>query len=717
MKNKKVLKLLSLFALICILANTFAVVGFASDSAEVNVTIANNGAPVVYNAPVTVTDVDGDNSLTINDALIIAHTEYYSEGAKGYETATTQYGLGIKKLWGNTNNGSFGYYVNDASAWSLTDALKDGDNLYAFCYKDAASYSDKYSYFNIKSLVGTEASDSYEITLKMQGYDESWNPVELPVANAVITLDGVDTDFVTDENGVASITINDEYKHIISARPTDDSLIITPAVIEVKGNETDLVCDFGGNTYYYCYNAVQSGWVAFDGINYCFGADGALTTKTVEANVTIANNGAPVVYNAPVTVTDVDNDGSLTINDALIITHDEYYSDGVKGYETAVTEYGLGIKKLWGNTNNGSFGYYVNDASAWSLADTLKNGDDLYAFCYKDAASYSDKYSYFNIKSLVGTEASDSCEITLKMQGYDENWNPVELPVANAVITLDGVDTDFVTDENGVAVIKIEDENQHILSARSITEGLIITPAVIDVIGEERDIVCDFSGNTYYYSDNAAQSGFKTVEGKKCYFGADGAMVKKQLVTIDGKKYYFGKDGDMYTKRLISVKGKKYYMGADGAAYTKRLISVNGKKYYMGSDGVAYTKRLISVNGKKYYMGKDGVAYTKRLISVNGKKYYMGSDGVAYTKRLISVNGKKYYMGKDGVAYKSKLISVNGKKYYIGSDCTAYKSKFASLSGTKYYFGSDCVMYKGKTFSVNGVKWKAASNGVCTKVK
>ncbi|MBO4339028.1 MAG: hypothetical protein J5877_03820 [Clostridia bacterium] len=716
MKNKKVLRLLSLVTLIFILANTFAVVGFASgDNADVYVTIANNGAPVVYNAPVSVSDVDGDDAVTINDALIIAHAQYYSGGESGYETAVSQYGLGITKLWGNTNNGSFGYYVNDASAWSLTDLLNDGDNLYAFCYKDAEGYSDKYAYFNIKSLSDVVEGESFDVTLKMQGYDESWNPVEIPVANAIITIDGVDTDFVTDENGVASVTIEDSLKHIISARPSEDSMIITPAVIEVKGNETDLVCDFGGNTYYYCNNSAQSGWVVFDGINYCFGSDGALTKKTVDTFVTIANNGAPVVYNAPVSVTDVDNDGMFTINDALIVTHTLYYSDGASGYETATTQYGLGITKLWGNTNKGSFGYYVNNVSAWSLSDSLVNGDYLYAFCYKDAEGYSDKYSYFNVTELNEVNVGESFNVTLKMQGYDESWNPVELPVVNAIITIDGVDTDFATDENGVAAIRIDDYDKHIISARTTTEGLIITPAVIDVIGENREIVCDFGGNTYYYIDNAVQSGFAAVDGKTCYFGADGSMVKKQLVIIDGKKYYFGADGAMYTKRLISVSGKKYYMGADGAAYTKRLISVNGKKYYMGADGVAYTKRLISVNGKKYYMGKDGVAYTKKLISVDGKKYYMGSDGVAYTKRLISIDGKKYYMGSDGVAYKSRLISLSGKKYYLGKDCIAYKSKFASLDGKKYYFGSDCVMYKSKTFSVNGVKYIADSNGVCKK--
>ena len=437
--------------------------------------------------------------------------------------------------------------------------------------------------------------------------------------------------------------------------------------------------------------------------------------ESVEVMVTIANNGAPVVYNVNVDVTDVDDDGSITINDALVITHSQYYSEGVNGYETANSQYGLGITKLWGNTNNGSFGYYVNNASAWNLTDALVDGDYLYAFCYKDATSWTDSYAYFDYGIISDATADTPYILKLNKLVYNyETYAFDEVPVANAIITIDGADTEFTTNDEGIATITLSDTYSHIVSART-TDGSIITPPVLEVRGDKKDLICDFSGNTYYYIDNAVQSGFMTVEGKTCYFGADGAMVKKQLVTIDGKKYYFGADGAMYTKRLISVSGKKYYMGADGVAYTKRLISVNGKKYYMGADGVAYTKRLISVNGKKYYMGSDGVAYTKRLISVNGKKYYMGSDGVAYTKRLISVNGKKYYMGSDGVAYTKRLISVNGKKYYMGSNGVAYKSKLISLSGKKYYLGKDCIAYKNKWASLSGNKYYFGSDCVMVK--
>ena len=59
-------------------------------------------------------------------------------------------------------------------------------------------------------------------------------------------------------------------------------------------------------------------------------------------------------------VTDKDNDGVITVNDALCATHDEYRTKEAKGdYATEETEDGLKITKLWG-VEGGNYGFYVN---------------------------------------------------------------------------------------------------------------------------------------------------------------------------------------------------------------------------------------------------------------------------------------------------------------------------------------------------------------------
>ena len=101
--------------------------------------------------------------------------------------------------------------------------------------------------------------------------------------------------------------------------------------------------------------------------------------NSADVYVSIANKGELVVAYEQISVSDEDSDGKITINDTLIAAHDEFYKDGTSGYESKVVPPydGLSLTKLWGNTNSGSFGYYVNDASAWSLSDEVKNGSFL----------------------------------------------------------------------------------------------------------------------------------------------------------------------------------------------------------------------------------------------------------------------------------------------------------------------------------------------------
>ena len=60
-----------------------------------------------------------------------------------------------------------------------------------------------------------------------------------------------------------------------------------------------------------------------------FAVEDGIVNETEEAgiivNVTIANAGELALVNQPVAVVDVDEDGVLTVRDALTLAHDEYY--------------------------------------------------------------------------------------------------------------------------------------------------------------------------------------------------------------------------------------------------------------------------------------------------------------------------------------------------------------------------------------------------------
>ena len=177
---------------------------------------------------ITVTDVNNDNALTIDDAFICAHNAKYPGGAaQGY---SVNEGF-MTKFWGIENGGSYGYYVNNNMAMGLNDNIKNNDYINAFIYSDPATYSDVYSFFNINKL---EANANDEITLKLSKYNfdpVTSEPIEVAVENATIVIDSVNTEYKTDANGCVTIKLSQPGNHTISA--TSDELNLVPPMCNV----------------------------------------------------------------------------------------------------------------------------------------------------------------------------------------------------------------------------------------------------------------------------------------------------------------------------------------------------------------------------------------------------------------------------------------------------------------------------------------------------
>ena len=194
--------------------------------------------------------------------------------------------------------------------------------------------------------------------------------------------------------------------------------------------------------------------------------------KSPVAYVTIAN-GELVLVREAVTLKDADGDGALTVNDALYLAHEAKYEGGAAAGYGSVNDpsYGLSLTKRWGVENGGSYGYYVNDSMAFSLADPVSDGDEIVAFVYTDTAGFSDSYSYFDVK-----QGKNSVKLTFYVCSYDENWNIVPTPTAGAEITIDGVKTGITTDANGKATISADKAGTHTVSA--LLEGVNLVPPV-----------------------------------------------------------------------------------------------------------------------------------------------------------------------------------------------------------------------------------------------
>lgn len=198
-------------------------------SASVYVTISNKGELVAVQQNVAVSDADNDGSLTVSDALFALHEAVYEGGAEaGYSSYTGDYGLSLGKLWGD-DSGNFGYCKNNSSCFSLADTVADGDYITAYIYSDTDYYSDMYTFFDVNTA-SANAGEEIILTLSGSGYDADWNPVTLPVEGAVITLDGEETEYVTDAEGKVSVTIESEGKYTISAK-SNTQIIVPPVCI------------------------------------------------------------------------------------------------------------------------------------------------------------------------------------------------------------------------------------------------------------------------------------------------------------------------------------------------------------------------------------------------------------------------------------------------------------------------------------------------------
>ena len=208
----------------------------------------------------------------------------------------------------------------------------------------------------------------------------------------------------------------------------------------------------------------------------------AFAADTADVTVTISDGaGQLVLVQQPVTVTDADNDGALTIGDALYAAHEAAYPGGAAaGFASSVGTWGLSLDKLWGVSNGGSYGYYRNNGSTMSLGDAVADGDTVHAFIYQDLVNWSDVYTFFT-EDTADAKAGEALEVTLQSISFGADYSMVTAPLAGAVITVDGQRTDAVTDADGKATVTLADAGKVQISAVSDDKTIVPPVCVVNV--------------------------------------------------------------------------------------------------------------------------------------------------------------------------------------------------------------------------------------------
>ena len=218
--------------------------------------------------------------------------------------------------------------------------------------------------------------------------------------------------------------------------------------------------------------------LAIDGEGDTTAAANAKVTLTVSNQGVLASaKDGSVMVHKEVTVSDINQDGYLTYDEALVAAHKAYNS--ADGYATeAYTDatYGDGIKvtKFWG-VDTEATGFYLN--GTWLLSNvgdttqsTVKDGDALYAWVYKDGTYYSDQYAVFDADTKETTTGED-ITLTLTAGGTAAVGVSVGTWNAGAFSQLEGK----TTDDNGQVTLSFSEAGTYLITANGTVRRMITT--------------------------------------------------------------------------------------------------------------------------------------------------------------------------------------------------------------------------------------------------
>ena len=460
MKKKK---LLSLLLVVMMLLNIAPFAAWAEDDvtpaadATVYVTVSNQGIlaqanddSIMLNREVTVTDLDKNGKLTVDEALVAAHQAYNK--ADGY--VATESGW-VTKLWGE-NGGNSSFLQNDKPTGLVTETeIANGDHLTASVNKDNKYYADWYTFFNKRTA---EVEVGEELTMALNGYKAMSGGEATAVSGVSVGLwqDGVFQALegqVTDQDGKVTLSFDEEGTYYVTASGTvEDDVTVDWSTEATEKADCPIIAP---------------GCVVTVTRHY----EKATVYVTVSNQGTLAkDNDGDAMLDREVIVKDLDDNGEFTVDEALVAAHEAY--NKADGYAKTTSAYGTSVTKLWGSDTYNTL-FFVNNAGIPSgvAVDTVENGDYLTASINKDNRYYADWYTFFD-KREAAVEAGEDLTLTLKghlgMAYTDEDKADVALSGISVGLWQDGVFQALegqVTDQDGKVTLSFAKEGTYYVTA------------------------------------------------------------------------------------------------------------------------------------------------------------------------------------------------------------------------------------------------------------
>lgn len=216
-------------ALVLLLALCACGGGNAEPSLTVDAAVFNAGENVLLCRELSVTDLDGDGTITVCDAMAAAHA--LAGKADDFAAEKTEFGLSFTRMWG-VDGSAYGCCINNEMAMNLTDPIQNGDYIVGYVYSDLTNWSDVYSFFDNNTLT-VKAGETVSLDVSYIGFDESWNAVSLPLCATTVTLNGEGIDFSASE-GHISFTSPEAGEYLVSASADEMTLVPPICTLTVK---------------------------------------------------------------------------------------------------------------------------------------------------------------------------------------------------------------------------------------------------------------------------------------------------------------------------------------------------------------------------------------------------------------------------------------------------------------------------------------------------
>lgn len=269
------------------------------------------------------------------------------------------------------------------------------------------------------------------------------------------------------------------------------------------------------------------------------GAWAADQKDSIQVAVTISDQGAiavgkdnTIMAQVPVTVTDLNDDGKFTYEEAMVAAHKAYYKDGESGFSSTSSGWVTG---LWGEQTS-SLGFYCNHKYVPTTINrmTVSEGDQLSAFVYADQSSWLDRYVYFD-HDTAAVKVGEELSLTLRYSATKAVENA-------ALVTVDNEgafhELDVNTDANGSATLSFSESGTYVVSAYG-NDNVLVPPSCIVTV---TDLTVEATN-----AIATCVTGYQTVDkAATCQFGAEWVMLGR-LRALDGAQSWTTKDADIQT--------------------------------------------------------------------------------------------------------------------------------------------------------------------------